>query len=165
MGKTAVFFGSTTGNTEAAAKQIAELLGAEVFNVADSPVDELGAYDNLVFGTSTWGVGDLQDDWDEFISELEGADLNGKVVAIFGFGDGETYSDSFVDGMGTIYETVKDKGCKVVGQTDVAGYEYDSSNAVVDGQFVGLPLDEENQGDMTDDRINAWVEKIKTELK
>ncbi len=164
MSKIAVFFGSSTGNTEDAANSIAEKLGAEVFNVADNPESELSEYDNLIFGSSTWGIGDLQDDWEEFISTLEGADLNGKVVAIFGFGDSESYPDSFVDAIGTIYETVKDKGCKLTGQTDPSSYTYDSSNAEVDGKFVGLPLDEENQGDLTEERIDAWLEQIKKDF-
>ncbi|MEA3317594.1 MAG: flavodoxin domain-containing protein, partial [Bacteroidota bacterium] len=69
MNKIAIFYGSSTGNTESAAKQIAKLLNADIFDVADKPVKELQNYENLIFGTSTWGIGDLQDDWDSFISE------------------------------------------------------------------------------------------------
>lgn len=36
-------------------------------------------------------------------------------------------------------------------------YSYDSSEACVDGQFVGLPLDESNESDQTDKRIDAWI--------
>lgn len=164
MSNTAVFYGSSTGNTESNAKTIADKLGADVFNVADSPEGALVEYQNLVFGTSTWGIGDLQDDWEAFISCVEGADLDGKVVAIFGCGDSESYPDSFVDGIGKIYSAVKDKGCKVTGFVPTDGYEYDASEAEVDGQFAGLALDEENQGDLTDERINAWIEKIKAEF-
>ncbi|TKG95732.1 flavodoxin [Puteibacter caeruleilacunae] len=164
MSKVAVFFGSSTGNTEAAAKQIAAKLEGDVFDVADDPADKLGEYDNLILGTSTWGVGDLQDDWEGFISDLESADLSEKVVAIFGFGDSMSYGDSFVDGVGTIYEAVKEKAKKVVGFTSVDGYEYDCSTAEVDGQFVGLILDEENQSDLSDERIDAWVSQIQPEL-
>jgi len=164
MSNTAVFYGSSTGNTETNAKTIAEKLGADVFDVADSPVDALSSHQNLVLGTSTWGIGDLQDDWEAFISSVEGADLSGKTVAIFGCGDSGSYPDSFVDGIAKIYNAVKDKGCKLVGAVDTESYEYDASEAEVDGQFIGLPLDEENQGDMTDERIDAWVEKIKAEF-
>ncbi len=164
MKKTAVFYGSSTGNTETAANAIASKLGADLFNVDSSPADKFAEYDNLIFGTSTWGVGDLQDDWEDFISELEEADLDGKVVAIFGLGDSATYPDSFVDGIGTIYNTVKDKGCKVVGFTETEGYDYEESTAEVDGKFVGLPLDEDNEGDMTDERIEKWTEQLKGEL-
>lgn len=165
MSKTAIFFGSSTGNTEGVAKQLAEKLGADAFDVADSPADKFGEYDNIILGSSTWGVGDLQDDWEEFISELEAAELTDKVVAIFGFGDGDSYADSFCDSIGTIYETVKDKGCKVVGFTSTDGYDYDSSKAEEDGQFVGLPLDEENQGDLTDERVAKWAEAISKDFK
>ncbi|PID92425.1 MAG: flavodoxin [Bacteroidetes bacterium] len=164
MSKTAVFYGSSTGNTEAAAKEIAKELGADVFDVASNPSDKLEAYDNLVLGSSTWGIGDLQDDWEDFISNLEDANLEGKTVALFGYGDSESYADSYVDAMGTLYNTVKDKGCKLVGAVDTEGYEYEESTAVVDGKFVGLALDEENQGDQTEDRINAWVSSIKNEF-
>jgi flavodoxin I len=32
-------------------------------------------------------------------------------------------------------------------------------------QFVGLPLDEENQSDLTRQRIKKWVEQLKNEFK
>lgn len=41
------------------------------------------------------------------------------------------------------------------------GYSYDSSEACVDGQFVGLPLDESNESDQTDKRIDAWISGLK----
>ncbi len=165
MSKTAIFFGSSTGNTETAANQIAEKLSADVFDVANSPSDKLAEYDNLIFGTSTWGIGDLQDDWEAFLSEVEGADLNGKVVALFGLGDQESYPDSFVSGVGTIYDAIKDKGCKVIGFTEKDGYDFEESEAEKDGKFCGLVLDNENQDGLTDERIEKWVEQIKADLK
>ncbi len=164
MTSTAVFYGSDTGNTEAVAKKIAKQLNADIYDVAGKPSDKLAAYDNLILGTSTMGLGDLQDDWGTFISELENADLSGKTVALFGLGDAEMYTDSFVDGMGEIYNSIKDKGCKIVGQVAAGNYEFDASTAVVDGNFVGLPLDEDNQSDLTDERLGAWIESIKGEL-
>ncbi len=164
MSNTAIFYGSDTGNTEAAAKKIAAKLEADIFDVANTQADKLTEYDNLILGTSTMGIGDLQDDWADFISELENADLNGKNIALFGLGDADMYPDSFVDGMGEIYNAVKNKGCKIVGQVDTDGYEFGESTAVVDGKFVGLPLDEDNDSDLTDDRIEMWVEKIRNKL-
>lgn len=161
--KTAVFFGSSTGNTESAAEQIAEKLGADLYNVADSPTDKIAEYDNLIFGSSTWGVGDLQDDWEGFISELEDAKLEGKVVAIFGTGDSSSYPDTFVNSIGTIYNALESSGCKFTGSTSTEGYEYDESAAEIDGKFVGLPLDD-SQDDLHDERIEKWVEEIKKDL-
>ncbi|MCK5134630.1 MAG: flavodoxin [Bacteroidales bacterium] len=164
MSKTAIFYGSSTGNTEAAAKEMAGQLNADIFDVAGKPTDKLAEFDNLILGTSTWGIGDLQDDWDEFITELDEANLEGKVVALFGFGDSESYGDSFVDAIGTLYKTIREKGCRIVGACDTEGYVYVESTAEVDGKFVGLPLDEENQDHLTDSRIEAWLAKIQPEF-
>jgi len=164
MNKTAIFYGSSTGNTESAAKQIAKMLEADTFNVADNPIDQLGKYNNIIFGVSTWGVGDLQDDWEEFVSELENADLSGKVIALFGLGDADAYPDTFVDGIGTIYQAIQNKGCKVVGFVNTTGYDYEASTAETDGKFVGLPLDEDNESNLTDERIDKWVDQLKSEM-
>ncbi len=166
MEKVGIFFGSSSGNTEGAAGKIQEALGGEVevMNVSDAKAADIEKFKNVIFGSSTWGIGDLQDDFEDFMSEIEAADLNGKKVAIYGTGDQESYPDSFVDSIGTIYEALQGKGCDIVGQVATDGYEYDESKAEVDGKFVGLPLDEDNQGDETDDRIAAWVEILKKEF-
>ncbi len=164
MKKTGVFYGSTSGTAEDVAKRIGEALGADTFDVANSPTDELANYENLILGGSTTGIGDLQEDWEDFISEVEGADLSGKTVAIFGVGDGVSFPDSFVGSMEKIYEVVKEKDCKIIGFTDTEGYEFEETPSVVDGKFVGLAIDEENQDDLTDERISNWVEMIKPEL-
>ncbi len=161
MGKTGIFYGSSTGNTGNVAKTLAEKLDAEIFDVSDNPAGKLAEFDNLILGTSTMGIGDLQDDWDSFLPSLAKADLAGKTVALFGLGDADMYADSFVDGMGTIYETIVDKGCKIVGQVDTGDYEFDESRAVVNGKFVGLPLDEDNASELTNSRIEKWVDEIK----
>ncbi len=164
MNKTAIFYGSSTGNTASAAKQIAKMLDADIFDVADNPIDQLEKYKNLVFGASTLGIGDLQDDWENFIPKLLRADLSGKVIALFGLGDGASYSDSFVDGIGSIYQAIRNKGCKIVGFVDTTGYDYEASTAEIDGKFVGLPLDEDNENDLTDERLEKWIERLKNEF-
>ncbi|MFV0346597.1 MAG: flavodoxin [Bacteroidales bacterium] len=161
MSKIGVFYGTSTGNTENVAESIAEKLGGTTYDVADSPTDAIAECDVLIFGTSTLGIGDLQDDWDDFLPKLEGSDLSGKTVAIFGLGDADSYPDSFVDGIGIIYKAVKDKGCKIVGAVSTDGYDYDESIAEVDGKFVGLPLDEDNESDKTETRVDSWIESIK----
>lgn len=160
MSKIGIFYGSSTGNTEAVAKVIAEKLGAESFDVAKSPTKELNACNKIILGTSTLGYGELQDDWDNFISQLEKADLTGKTVAIFGFGDADGYPDTFVDGIGILYEAIAQKGCVIVGEVSTDGYEYDESKAVINGKFVGLPLDDDNQGNKTKTRVESWLEAI-----
>ena len=36
--------------------------------------------------------------------------------------------------------------------------------AVKNGKFVGLAIDEDNQSDLTDERIKIWVAQIKKEF-
>lgn len=175
MGKIGIFFGSDTGNTRRVAKQIAKKLGDD----ADSPVDVKKAgiddvlkYDALILGTPTLGDGELpglsagaQDEsWEEFLPKLKGKDLSGKTVALFGLGDQEGYGHEFVDALRELYDAVIECGAKVVGAWSTDGYEFEVSKAVVDGDFVGLVIDHENQSDLTDERLDEWLALVKPDL-
>lgn len=167
MKKTGVFYGSTTGTTESVARTIAEKLGipsSDVYNVSKMTADVAGSYEALILGTSTWGDGELQDDWYDGIKVLKGMDLSGKTVALFGCGDSESYSDTFCDGMGILFEDLKNSGCRFIGAVPDADYTYSSSIAVTDSNFVELAIDDINESDKTDERVTAWTEKLKTEL-
>lgn len=157
--KTAIFYGSTTGTTEMVAGKVGELLGAEVLSATE--IDRVEEYDFVIFATSTWGMGDLQDDWYEALDKLKTKNLSEKKVGLIGIGDQFGFGDTFVDGIGTIYEEIKDMGINLVGKTSTDGYSFSGSKAVVDDEFVGLVIDENNQSELTDERINAWVEKVK----
>ncbi len=165
MGKTIVVYGSSTGTCEAIAAKIAERIGAEAINVSDLTADVIAENDNLLIGTSTWGAGELQDDWYDGVDTLKGADLSDNVVAVFGCGDSASYSDTFCGAMKELYDAAKAGGATVVGEVDIDGYTFDDSDAVVDNKFVGLALDDINEDDKTDSRIDAWIEQIKGSLK
>lgn len=161
MKPTAIIYGSTGDNTKTVAKKIsAKIADSRLIDVATLKVSELESYDNLILGTSTWGVGDLQDDWEGFLPELKKANLEGKTVALFGLGDSSSYSDTFVDGMGILYEAIQAKGCKIIGMVSTNEYTYDASRADNGAQFVGLALDEDNEYTLTDSRISAWLTDI-----
>ncbi len=162
MNTTIVVYGSSTGTCEAIAEKIAEKLGCEAINVQDLTADTVAANKNLILGTSTWGAGELQDDWYDGLKVLQGANLAGKTIALFGCGDCESYGDTFVGGIGELYNSIKDSGANFIGAVDTDGYTFDDSAAVVDGKFVGLPLDDVNEDDKTDARIDAWIESIKS---
>jgi flavodoxin I len=164
MRKTVVVYGSSTGTCEAIAEKIGAKLGAEVLNVQDLTADIVADNENLILGTSTWGAGELQDDWYDGLRVLQSADLKGKVVALFGCGDCESYGDTFVGGIGELYDGIKDSGARFVGSVSTDGYTFDDSAAVVDGQFVGLPLDDVNEDSKTDGRIDAWIAQISPNL-
>lgn len=164
MKSTIVIYGSSTGTCEAIAEKIAGKLGAEAINVADMSVDTINSHDNLILGTSTWGAGELQDDWYDGLNTLKACDLSGKTIALFGCGDCSCYSDTFVGGIGELYNGIKESGANFVGSVSTDGYTFDASEAVVDGKFVGLPLDDVNEDDKTDVRIDAWIAEISSSL-
>ncbi|MDR0733409.1 MAG: flavodoxin [Dysgonamonadaceae bacterium] len=167
MSKIGIFYGSSGGNTKHVAKNIAKKLGVgdgDVHDVAKAGASDLTQYDALLFGSSTWGLGDLQDDWGDFIQTVDNADLSGKKVALFGCGDSQSYPDTFCNAVGTIYHAVKDKAA-VVGFTETDGYSFDESEAVADGRFVGLIIDEDNESNLTDERIDRWVAQLKKALE
>ena len=136
MKKTIVVYGSSTGTCESIANTIAEKLGVEAINVSDFNADVVAENDNLILGTSTWGAGELQDDWYDGINVLKGADLSGKTVAIFGCGDAESYSDTFCSAMKEIYDAAQ--GANVLPGVSTDGYTFDDSEAVVEVSSLGL---------------------------
>lgn len=161
MKPVAIIYGSTGDNTKAVAKKIsAKIPESKLIDVATLKVSELDSFNNLILGTSTWGLGDLQDDWEGFLPDLKKANLEGKTIALFGLGDSSSYSDSFVDAMGIIYEAIQNKGCSIIGFVSTNGYTYDASRADNGAQFCGLALDEDNEYNLTDSRIGEWVKEI-----
>lgn len=165
MKKTVIIYGSSTGTCQSIAETIANKLGmSDILDVAKVTAAQVNVYDNLLLGTSTWGAGDMQDDWYSGIKEIKNANLAGKTVALFGCGDSQSYSDTYCDGMGEIYRELQGTGCNIIGQVPTDGYTYDDSTAVVDDHFVGLALDDVNEGDMTEARIDAWIDSIKDSL-
>ena len=116
MKKFGIFYGSSTGTTEQIAKRIGQLLGvdeADIHDVANTAPDKVNDYDVLILGTSTWGSGDLEDDWYDFLDGLQALDLKGKKAALFGCGD-ETMSDTFCSGVGELYERLKPTGIEFI---------------------------------------------------
>lgn len=168
MKKTGIFYGSSTGTCEDLANQIADKMGvaaSDVHSADKLSADLVKEYDLLILGTSTWGDGELQDDWYDGIKVLKSADLSFKSIALFGCGDSESYCDTFCDGMGILYEDLKDSGCNFIGnKVGTDGYSFTSSIAVVNGAFVGLALDEVNESDKTAERIGNWTAELKKHI-
>lgn len=165
--KTGIFYGSTTGTTAKVASEIAQILGVEisdVHNVAETAPSAVGDYELLIFGASTWGDGDLQEDMDDFLAGVEVLDLKGKKVATFGCGD-ETNADTFCDGVGQMYDRLVKTGARMIGGYDTIGYRYDKSDAVPENaaEAEGLLIDEDNHPDLTGKRVAAWCKQIVAE--
>ena len=161
MSKIAIVYGSSTGATEAVAEKIQAALGdATLFNADGVSVDDLQSYDFFILGASTTGIGDLQDDWETLLPKVEKMDFSGKKVALFSLGDSASFSASFAGAMYHIYKPLKGK-VEFVGSVSTEGYNFDDSDSVINGKFIGLALDEDNEYNETDARIAAWVEDLK----
>jgi len=139
MKKAIVIYGSTTGNTETLSKYVGEGLkasGVEVMvkNVTESGPEELKDYDVIVLGCSTWGDGELQDDFVSFEEEMRKIRLDGKKGAVFGpgdsiypisnplkaclhkrvFGPGDSIYPQFCKAVDTLEERLKSCGAEII---------------------------------------------------
>ena len=163
MKKYGIFYGSLTGTTAGVAKRIAGLLGvneADVHDVSKTAPSALGEYDEIILGTSTWGDGEIENDWYDFLDGAQALDLKGHRMAVFGCGD-ETMAQTFCNGVGELYKRMISTGVTPVGAFNVDGYDFEHSDAYRDGHYVGLLLDMVNHEDTADERIRQWVALIR----
>lgn len=158
-----IFYGTDGGDTEKVVEQIAEELreyvDVKIFDVAKASRNDLRRYENLIFASPTYGEGDLQSDWEDFLPKLSASDVAGKTIAFVGLGDQDSYGSTFGEGIAHIYQKLAHRAI-VVGRTSTDGYQFECSKSVVRGKFIGLMIDEVNQDDQTEDRIAEWVEDI-----
>ena len=166
-----LFYGPTEGNVENVAKLIASKIeNVDLVKVKEVDANAFDKYNHIILGISTlgkhtWFSDNEGNDWDQFMPKLTHADLKGKKVAIFGLGDHIAYADFFVDAMGELFELVKKTGATVIGQVSDEGYEFNESRAIVEGKFVGLPIDEDFEDDLTEERVANWLKIILPEMK
>ena len=146
------------------AGRIAEELGiaaADVHDVAGAAADAVQRYDCLLLGSSTWGCGELQDDWFGFLEGLKGQDLSGKSVALFGCGDSSMYPDTFCDAVGILREELAGTGCRFVGAYAPQNYSVTDSKVCEDGKFVGLAIDEADSEAVSSEHLKQWIAVLK----
>ncbi len=172
--KIGIFYGPAKGSsTEKVAHKVAQEIGtdqADLVAVRNSSAEDLQQYDRLIFGVSTigketWDGYTSRGDWDKFRPELDRADLNGKTIAMFCLGDHVTYPKHFVDALGMIYEILQDKHVRMIGHVDPSGYEFEESQGIYNAKFVGLPIDEDFEPELTDERVKNWVAQIMKEFE
>lgn len=170
MARLALFFGSDDGNTETVAYRIQQRFGEseiDIYDIANATQLDFANYDKMIFGIPTWDFGQIQSDWEEFWGDIAEVDFRGKVVALYGLGDQFGYGDFFLDAMGMLHDVLLANGAKIVGHWPAVAYEFDASKASIEGQnkFVGLGIDQDQQPELTRDRLNQWCQQLVSEFE
>lgn len=172
MTKIGLFYGSSTDNTATVSDIVKEFFDqtipdvVEITDIGTVDASDLLNYDRLIIGCPTWNIGELQDDWDIAFEELDELDFTGKKIAVFGVGDQYGYAENFCDAIGILGKKFRELGAELIGYTDIDdSYDFDESVGVEDGRFMGLAVDEDNQADLTDDRVSAWVTQLLAEFE
>ncbi len=173
----AIFYGSTTCYTEMAREKIQSELESMVseqglqatvsmFDIKEHALEKSTQYDLVLYGISTWDFGELQEDWESTWQDIAKLNLVNKTVAIFGLGDQLGYAEWFQDAVGMLHDELLVLGCDFIGYWPNQGYEFIASKALTEDKsfFVGLSLDDENQYDLTDERINNWCNQLIAEI-
>lgn len=167
--KIGLFYGSDTGYTEGVAKQIAGIIGHDrvvVHDISEARQEDFDHYRLVIIGLSTWHDGQLQSDWDDFYENFKTIDFEGKIVAFFGLGDQVGYGEYFIDGVGILGDVVYENGGHIIGVWPTDNYDFEASKAVFqDGWFLGLAIDEDNQSEMTMERVEIWTNQVLEEFE
>ncbi|CAI8155827.1 MAG: Flavodoxin [Polaribacter sp. SA4-10] len=159
------YTGLTFDITTTIDKQL-DVLNLEVLEVSSINSSDFLRFDFLILGVPTWFVGELEPDWDDYFPDFEKIDFTGKDIAIFGLGDQYGYPDNFVDGIGILAEVIIKNGGNIIGYWPNKGYDFNKSIGLApNGMFYGLALDEDNEPELTDERIKYWIEGLLKFLK
>ena len=171
MKKIALIYWPKKGNTEKAAQKIYEEFDEEtidIFTITEFNTAEFSMYDAFIIGAPTTGADSWEDAhktrWTDFFLRISKAEIKGKPFAIFGLGDQVLYPYNFVDGMIEIKRKFERYGAIHTGSWPVEGYDFEESNSVIDDMFVGLALDEDQQSELTNQRIAEWTALLMKEF-
>ena len=169
MKKTLLMYWPKGGNVEFSAQLIAKKIeDVYVEPIEDVSLQDIKNHDHIIIGcstvgASTWESTENEEPWTRVMSELEKIGLKDKTVAIFGLGDQVRWPHHFVDGMAIIHEKVSKLGAKLIGSWPVKGYEFMESESQNGDYFCGLALDQDQQAELTEGRIEKWITQINKE--
>ena len=174
MNKTVIFFSPTGGNVDRVANKLGDLIGKEkvdIIPVKEADEEDLLKYNKIILVGSTvgadhWNNEIIVDEWTEFFTKIEEISFEKKKVAIIGLGNSVLYPEHFADGMAVLYERIiKQKG-RPLGFVDAEGYDFEDSEALNDdGLFCGLAIDEDNEAELTTERLEKWISILKSDFE
>lgn len=172
MKKIGLIYWPKGGNVEKTAQKIYSRFSPDhivKLDILSATAEVLNGFDYLIAGGSTVGADNWQDAsntnyWNDFFKILDKADIKHKTVALFGLGDQVLYPNHFVDALAQMHTEFKKRGAKITGAWPVEGYDFYDSEAISGSNFVGLVIDEDQQPELTDSRIERWTEIIKKDF-
>jgi flavodoxin II len=169
MTSVCIYFGSSTGFTEMAAEKIYDEFSegcCEIFNAVDDGLAVVERFPLIIFGIPTWDYGGLQEDWQARWSEIDSLQITGKYFAVFGMGDQLGYSAWYQDAMGELHGKLIQRGGLPIGYWPNEGHQFTHSRGLTnEGDFfVGLPLDDTNQNELSATRISEWCQQLINEF-
>ncbi len=176
MKKTGIIFWPASGNTESVSQKIYnkflefdERIKCELCHISQLNEDKIRSFDFIVAGGPTVGADNWENakdnnDWHDFYEMIDNLDLTGKKVAVFGLGDQVLYPDNFVDSMAILKDEFLKQGAAIVGAWPTEGYDFTDSRAVEGENFFGLAIDEDQQPELTEQRIQRWVDILLDEF-
>ncbi len=162
MKKEVLFFATKSGATKEVCDLISKELKIELFDIKELSKEELSkkisSFDKVIFATSSYGFGELSDEWESKIAALSEVNFKDKTVALVGVGNQERHGDSFCSAMVDFLPKIK--GASLVGQTEADGYKFKLSSAFINGKFIGLCVD--FKGDTKwQERVKNWCKNLK----
>jgi flavodoxin I len=170
MKKILILFWPKGGNVHNCAKLIYEKLDtneAELISLADFRPEDFANYDLIIVGGSTvgadnWTDASGDDQWGPFFIRMKnaGISLQGKKVALFGLGNQVLYPDHFVNSMRFLHDELKHFEPDFIGRWSSEGYSFNDSDALEGSEFLGLALDEDSEGHLSEGRVENWLAQI-----
>ena len=173
MNRTALLFSPEGGNVNRVTNKLGEIIGndkVDIIPVRKVVEGELDKYEQIIFVGSTVGADHwtnkmVKDEWQEFFLKRDELSFENKKVAIVGLGNSVLYPEHFADGMAHLYDKITERKGNVLGFVEAKNYDFTDSKAVnEDGFFCGLPIDEDNEEDLTTERLEKWISNLKPDF-
>lgn len=143
-----LIYASTTGNTEAVMEKIAEILNEknienELNRAEQTSISKVLESKQIIFGTSTWGHGEINPFFDELLAEIKSNDMSGKTAAFVGLGDKAYEPELFNNGIRILKEAFVTSGGTAL-----------PNELIIDGDPFAI----------LDTKVPYWTDKIITAL-
>jgi len=168
--KILILFWPQGGSVHKCAKLMYEKLDtgeADIVELTSFAPKNFADYDLIIVGCSTvgadsWKDASQSDQWGPFFAKMqnEGIDLTGKKFALYGLGNQVLYPDHFINATRVVHDELIKFNPTMIGKWPAEGYSFNDSDALVGDHFLGLALDEDTEGHLTDKRIEQWLAQI-----